>query len=276
MSYKKIHLHLAVQPTPTPTGAIDYACAIAQAFEAKLGVSSPRLKISMPSHWLARGLMAGMAREIESAATARGLALEAHLTQKKASVPVQLTQVVMQWPYARVDSNWYGRTSDLCVLGLPRDNPEQRFEVEEWLFGVGRPCLLYPEDSLHVFSLDTVVIGWDFSKSASRAIGDAIPILRRAKQVRAMVVRGEKDIPQPDVATPLIEFLAAHGIACSISEYDIEERTVGQAILDQATRLSASLVVLGAFGRSRLKEFLLGGATKGVLDASRIPLFMSH
>src|SRR5512139_1308162 len=127
MSYKRVHLHLAVQPTPTPRGAIDYACAIARAFEAKLSVSSPRLKISMPSHWLARGLMASMAREIESAATARGVALEAYLTQKKASVPVQLTQVVTQWPYARVDSTWYGRTSDLCVLGLPRGNPEQRF-----------------------------------------------------------------------------------------------------------------------------------------------------
>lgn len=96
MSYEKVHLHLAVQPTPTPTGAIDYACAIARAFEAKLSVSSPRLKISMPAHWLARGLMAGMAQEIESTATARGVALEAHLTQMKASVPVQLTQVVTQ------------------------------------------------------------------------------------------------------------------------------------------------------------------------------------
>ena len=277
MSYKKIHLHLAVHPTPTSAGTIDYACALARLFDAKLSVSSSRVKVTAPSHWLAGTMIAGMAHEIEDAATARGSALEAHLSQKASAlgISVQLARVVAQWPYGRVDA-WYGRTNDLCILGLPRDNAEQRLEVEEWLFGVGRPCLLYPEDSLQDFSLDSVVIGWDFSKSAARAVGDALPILRRARQVRVAVVRGEKDIPQADVRTPLIEFLATHDVACDIDEYELEGRTIGQAILEHAGGAKASLVVLGAFGHSRLKEFLLGGATKEVLDASRIPLFMSH
>lgn len=54
---------------------------------------------------------------------------------------------------------------------------------------------------MHGFSLDNLMVAWDFSKSAARAVGDALPILRRARQIRAMVVRGELDIPQPDVAT---------------------------------------------------------------------------
>lgn len=278
MPYRKVHLHLAVQPTPTSDNVIDFACAVAREFEARLSVSSPRLKVSAPSHWLAGTMISGMAHEIEKDAAGRGLALEARLTQQASAlgIPVQITRPVMDWPYASTGSSWSGRTSDVCVLGLPRQSTDQRLEVEDWLFGVGRPCLLCPDDSLHGFSLDRVLVAWDFSRSAARAIGDAIPLLRRAKQVRVAVVRGEKDIPHADAGEPLIEFLAAHGISGEVDEFEIEGRTVGQAILENAKSANASLVVLGAFGHSRLKEFLLGGVTKEVLDSSRIPLFMSH
>ncbi len=278
MSYRQIHLPLCPHPAPTSLRTIDYACAMAHAFEAKLSVSSPRIAVKTPSHWLAGRMLAGLARELEANAESKGAELEAHMAQRASAlgVPVQIDHLVEQWPAGLGESIWRGRTSDLCVLGLARDDPNYRLNIEDWLFGVGRPCLFYPDDAQSDFSLDCVVVSWDFSKSAARAIGDALPLLGRAKQVRIATVRGEKDLPFEDVKTPLIDFLATHGITSIGDDIELEGQTIGRAILAYAGSVRANLVVMGAFGHSRMKEFLLGGATKEVLDTSMLPLFMAH
>lgn len=278
MTYKRIHLHLSVDPKPTSNAAIDYACSLAHLFEAQLSISSPRLKIKARANWLGGSMVAAMAREIEQSAAEKGTILDAYLAKKASALRVdaRVTHQIEQWPPTLGDKTWYGRASDLCVLGLPRGSAEQRAVVEEWIFGVGRPCLVFPDDSAHGFLLDSVVISWDFSRSAARAVGDAIPLLRRAKQVRVATVRGEKDIPTEDAGTPLVDFLAVHGISSVVDEVTVEHKTIGRTILECATDLGANLVVMGAFGHSRSREFFLGGATKELLEKSAIPLFMSH
>jgi len=278
MSYRQIHLHLFPHPASTSLRTADYACALAHHFEAKLSVSSPRVSVKAPSNWLAGPMLAGMARELEATAATKGAELEAHIAHRAETqgVRVQIDRPVEHWPAPLGESTWRGRTSDLCVLGLARDNPDHRMNVEDWLFGVGRPCLFYPDDAETTFSLDCVVVSWDFSKSAARAIGDAIPLLKRAKQVLIATVRGEKDLPFEDVKSPLIDFLATHGVTSVGDDIDLGGRSIGQAILAHASNAGANLVVMGAFGHSRMKEFLLGGATKEVLDHSTLPLFMSH
>jgi nucleotide-binding universal stress UspA family protein len=153
---------------------------------------------------------------------------------------------------------------------------EGRSKVEAWLFGTGRPCLLHPDDRALPFSLESVVIAWDLSKSAARAVGDAIPMLKRAKAVHILTVRGEKDIPSGDAAASLIGYLAAHDIKAVTREVEVHGRRVGAAILSDASATMVDLLVMGAFGHSRLKEFVLGGATKEVLDAATMPLLMAH
>ena len=275
MSYKQIHLHLCPHPAPTSLRTVDYACALARHFEAKLSVSSPRVLVKTPSHWLAGPMLASMAHELEASAAHKGAELEAHISERASAlgVNVQIDHLVEHWPASPGESTWRGRTSDLCVLGLARDNPDYRLNIEDWLFGVGRPCLFYPDDAQSAFSLDCVVVSWDFSKSAARAIGDALPLLRRAKQVRVATVRGEKDLPFDDVKTPLIDFLATHGVTSVGDDIDLGGHSIGQAILAHASSVGANLIVMGAFGHSRMKEFLLGGATKEVLDRSPLPLF---
>lgn len=278
MSYRQIHLHLCPHPAPTSLRTVDYACAFARHFEAKLSVSSPRVSVKAPSHGLAGPMLAGMARELEANAEAKGAELEARISQRASAlgVDLQIDHLVEHWPASHGESTWRGRTSDLCVLGLTRDNPDHRLNIEDWLFGVGRPCLFYPDDAQSEFSLDCVVVSWDFSKSAARAIGDALPLLKRARQVRIATVRGEKDLPFDDVKTPLMDFLTMHGIVSVGDDIELGGHSIGQAILAHASSVGANLVVMGAFGHSRMKEFLLGGATKEVLDRSTLPLFMSH
>jgi len=278
MPYRQIHLHLCPHPAPTSLRTVDYVCAFAHLFEARLCVSSPRVSVKTPSHWLAGRMLAELAGELEAIAAKKGADLEAHIFQRALAlgVEVHIDHLVEHWPASLGESTWRGRTSDLCVLGLTRDNADQRLDIEGWLFGVGRPCLFYPDDAQSEFSLDSVVVGWDFSKSAARAIGDAVPLLKRAKQVRIATVRGEKDLPFEDVKSPLIDFLATHGVTSVGDDIDLGGRSIGQAILAHASNAGANLVVMGAFGHSRMKEFLLGGATKEVLDRSTLPLFRSH
>lgn len=278
MSYATIHLHLTPHPGATSLAAINYACAIARLFEAKLEVSSAQLSIRSPSNWMTGGMLARIARELEATTTAKRAELEAHLKQtaSAAGVTCAVTHVAQQWPAALPDASRLGRTSDLCVLGLQREGAEPRMAVEDWIFGTGRPCLLYPDTSTHAFSLDNVLVCWDFSRAAARALSDALPVLHNAGRVHLAVFRGEKEISAPDVKTPAIDFLASHGVETVAEEIETGGRSIGEAILDHAASIRADLIVLGAFGHSRFQEFLLGGATKALLDTSTIPLLMSH
>lgn len=277
MSFKKLFLEIHPYPAETSIGALDYACSLASAFGAKLEVSSSRLTVKKTSHWLVGSMVAGMAGEIEERASASSEAMEAALTEraKSLNIKIRIAQSRRQWPATFAENVWRGRTCDLCVLPMQND-AEQRTLVEDWLFQAGRPCLIYPDALSKGFSLETMVISWDLSRSAARAVGDALPLLMKAKSVHVVTVRGEKDLPCADVAAPLIEYLGEHGVRCSAADIELEGATIGRAILDYSAKSNADLLVMGAYGHSRAREFFLGGATKSALDYGSMPLFMAH
>jgi nucleotide-binding universal stress UspA family protein len=276
--YRTIHLTLSTHPSPISKGAIEYACRAALYFDAVLDVTSPRLSVRAPSHAIASGMLAGLARDFERHAAETSAELEQYVRETAAGlgVDVKIVPVAEQWPSSPSDMTWRGRTSDLCILGLPQAGIEGRLDAEDWIFEVGRPCLLYPDESQDAFRLDSILISWDFSKYAARAVCDALPILKTAKTVRVLTVRGEKDIRIEDPKTPILELLAAHGVKAEFVEVDLGAHSIGRSILDQAHTARADLIVMGAYGHSRLKEFVLGGATKEILSSTRIPLLMSH
>ncbi len=278
MSYATIHLQLTPYPAPSTVETIDFACGVAKMFEAKLSVCSSRLSIRAPPNWFTGAMMSTMVRELEGVTTATTKMLESHLERAASSLGVtfQLSHVAEHWPAGLQDNAWRGRVSDLCVLSLAPDGTEPRLNIEDWIFGAGRPCLLLPESSTQTFSLENVLICWDFSRSAARTVSDALPLLHNAKHVRIAIFKGEKDIPVDDAQTPLLDFLSSHGVTSEADEVRIGDRTIGRAILEHASATNANLIMMGAFGHSRLQEFLLGGATKEVLDKSTIPLLMSH
>ncbi|MFZ1988318.1 MAG: universal stress protein, partial [Alphaproteobacteria bacterium] len=148
--------------------------------------------------------------------------------------------------------------------------------VQNWLFETGHPSLLYPDQAPEKLSLDTVLISWDCSRAASRAVADALPILKRAKQVKVITVSGEKDLPAEDTKTPLLEYLAAHEVNAQFDIVKIGGRHIGEVLLAEAASVRADLIVMGAFGHSRMREFFLGGATSGVLEKAKLPILMSH
>ncbi len=154
----------------------------------------------------------------------------------------------------------------------------QRYIAESVIFGSGRPAIVYPEVSKRGVSssFDVVGVAWDFSRPAARALADALPILQLAKKVRAVTIMREKTIDTRRSSAELVAHLACHGIDVVIDEEDADGRTIGQALDGYASAHEIDLLVMGAYGHSRMRDFILGGATKAIVANPPVPVLLSH
>jgi len=170
------------------------------------------------------------------------------------------------------------RRFDLAVVAQaePKSGGAARSVIEGALFGSGRPVVVVPYIHQRGLSLDRVLICWDGGRQAARAIADAMPFLHRAGAIDILVVdagRSQNDeLPGADMG----EHLARHGLKVEVKRIISTDVAVPNTILSHAADIGADLIVMGGFGHSRLREFVLGGATRGVLAAMTVPTLMSH
>lgn len=170
------------------------------------------------------------------------------------------------------------RRFDICVV--PQAEPEksgvEELITEAALFGSGRPVIVVPYIHKGGAKLDRVLVCWDGSHAAARAVADAMPLLTRAGKVEVIIV--SSDAPKSDElpGADLGEHLARHGIKTEIKQIVAPGNDVASMILSYAADFSADLIVMGGYGHSRLREFVLGGVTRGILDAMTVPVLMSH
>lgn len=176
------------------------------------------------------------------------------------------------------------RYCDLVVLGqtdLRDPSPAVLPDFPEYvLMHCGRPVLIVPHAATAPapFAADKILVAWDASMEATHAVGAALPLLRRAARVDLVVFNPDPHGEQAHGAQPgadIALYLARHGITVDV----IEERTeagVGAALLAKAAALSSDLIVMGGYGHSRLREIVLGGTTRTVLDAAAVPVLMAH
>jgi nucleotide-binding universal stress UspA family protein len=170
------------------------------------------------------------------------------------------------------------RRFDLSIVGQPEPNkvaPEDLI-IEAALFDSGRPVMVVPYVHRAPFKLGRVLVAWDGSRTAARALGDALPIITRAAVLDVVVVTTEPvksdEIPGADVA----EMLARHGVAVEVEQIGAAGTSVAETILNHAAERAADLIVMGGYGRSRLREFVLGGTTRAMLTSMTTPVLMSH
>lgn len=172
------------------------------------------------------------------------------------------------------------RLRDLTILPIPQGGYVSQFDaqwdVETILFQSGHPAIVVPDGAIGPGAFDTVIVAWDRSRAAARAIADAIPILQTAKQVRVLTVTGEKPIESQHAGAELACHLGFHGVDCVIDELDAEGRSIGEVLQAHVATHRAKLLVMGAYGHSRLQEFVLGGATRSMLGKPPTALFLSH
>lgn len=175
----------------------------------------------------------------------------------------------------------HGRYVDLIILGQPGPAGEIAFFQplpEEVVLAAGRPVLIIPYAGTWDDIGRRVMIGWNASREATRAVNDAMPLLAGADNVTVLTIdptekpAGHGEIPGADIAL----HLARHGVRAAAEATVSSDIDAGEILLSRANDLSADLLVMGAYGHSRVRELLLGGATRTVLDSMTVPVLMAH
>lgn len=167
------------------------------------------------------------------------------------------------------------RYFDLSVLPWSPETALAQEMSEAVVFGSGRPTILVPS-SAQPTSLDHVAIAWDESRVAARALGDALSLLPKGGRVSALTVKDEKPLSGPDIAESLASSLERRGFKAKSCSISLGGTTIAQALQDVAVADGAQVLAMGGFGHSRLRDFVLGGATKGILTNLRLPALLSH
>ena len=174
-----------------------------------------------------------------------------------------------------------GRVADLVIVSAT--NPEEitgveRDFAEQTVMALGRPVIVLPYKGKAALSLDEVIVGWDGGREAARAAFDALPLLKKAGKVRIVRVDPQKDpsLRGSVAGADLAEALSRHGVKAEAQGYPTDGQDEGQALMRCAEDAGAGLIVMGAYGHSRLAEFIFGGATRFVLNRLVCPVLMSH
>jgi nucleotide-binding universal stress UspA family protein len=171
------------------------------------------------------------------------------------------------------------RLYDVTVVGQPNpDSPgSQNMFIESVLFDSGRSVLIVPYIQKKPVELNRVLIAWDGGRSATRAIAEARPLLEKAKQVEILVVEtGKPDagqIPGADLA----RHLARHKLKVELRHVSVTSKhEIDETILNEVTNSDIDLVVMGGYGHSRLRQFVLGGVTRSIIQTMTAPVLMAH
>ena len=171
-----------------------------------------------------------------------------------------------------------GRYVDMIVVGQTKSDslPEQFKLPDNLVFESGRPVMVIPHHGAKTIG-KRILVAWNASREAARAVSDAIPLMEQAEAVRIVTIdeKMTDDIPNFDIA----QLLARHNIkaeATNTTPGNDSGNSAGEAILNQAAKFNADLIVMGAYGHSRFRETMLGGATRYILENTKVPAMLSH
>ena len=225
--------------------------------------------------------MQGDSRPVTSPALAERLGQTADLVRSeahRAEVSLTILEHADNSPYPlREIVTSSAQVRDLSILGVhgPLTYPRQGL-VEAVLFGSGRPVLLVPPGA-PAFSGRVVVVGWDATRSATRALHDALPLLTKARKAVVISLSDDKVFRLPESGPEVCRYLERWGIDASFDAPKRKQDKIGNELLLHAKRLEADLLVMGGFGHAREREFLFGSATRDIFQSHlELPVLMSH
>ncbi|TIL94463.1 universal stress protein [Mesorhizobium sp.] len=272
-------LPVITYPEPNPEMVVPRAVAMAAALGAQLHALAINVEIRNISNALSRRLVdvPKMTREAEALCRDRGEAFLAKvvLEAKRAGVDSTTDAVASNAPLLNDTAAIQARYYDLVLCAWEANNPTSRTTAQAIIFGSGRPTILLPEVE-PARKLDKVAIAWDGSRVAARAVADAHQVLRRASKITVLTVTGEKSLQETDAAQRLTQGLNLRGLSAEAMPFVSEDCPVEVSLQERAIEIGADLMIMGAFGHTRLRDFVLGGATKGILSDVRLPIMLSH
>ncbi|HEX7947425.1 MAG TPA: universal stress protein [Phenylobacterium sp.] len=282
MTYRDVLLTALTYPDATPDRAIRSGVALAKRLGGAVTLLTVQVDIPAIRSKLADALIhldeLAEQEESRSAAVAQLEAVCARMAADAAGATIRTHNVVAKL-FEETDAVCRAaRTRDLTLVALGPTVLADRELAEAVLFGSGRPVLVYPEaeEVTPGDGFGTVAIAWDGGARAARAVADALPLLRRAKMVRIFTALGEKPQAVKGCAQDLVRHLEAHGIGAGVDERLAHDEPIGHRLADYLTATRPDLLVMGAFGHARVREFILGGATDAILGGPPCPVLMSH
>jgi len=170
------------------------------------------------------------------------------------------------------------RRFDLAIVpqAEPKGGTVEELIAETTLFESGRPMIVVPYIQKSPLKLDRVMVCWDGSRQAARAIGDAMPLLAKAGKVEVVIVTNERGKQDEIEGADIGKHLARHGLKVEVKRISAGKIDIGAALLSHAADNATDFVVMGGYGHSRLRQFILGGVTRSILQSMTAPVLMAH
>ncbi len=280
MNYKTILVH--VDNGKRSAERIELALHFARTFDAHLVGLFALSTARIPSYALAEAssvIVEAEARHRRESAQAAEKAFRAAATRHGLSGA--------EWRASSRDAlaavRLSARYADLVIAGQCEPDGDGASGVmndfpEELVLSAGRPILFVPYAGKFAHVGRRVLLAWNSGQEAARAVSDALPLLMRAEAVQVISFNpGEGDadhgeVPGADIGL----FLARHGVKVMIEQQTSRNVDVGNQILSRAADLETDLIVMGAYGHTRLRELILGGVTRTLLETMTVPVLMSH
>jgi nucleotide-binding universal stress UspA family protein len=274
---KDIIVNLSVGERLGPAG--DYAVSVAAAFDAHLaGIAflyDPIVPVSGAGYIPAEVIEV---QERDNAAAAKAAIDRFVAATTRAGVTAE--PLTLSASFAGVGDQFgrIARRFDLSIIGQaePETSAAEEIIAEAALFESGRPVIIVPYIQKEPLKLDRVMLCWDGSRAATRAIADAMPLLERAGRVEVVIVANEAGKQDEIEGADMGAHLARHGLNVAVKRTILGDIDVADVILSHAADAGTDFIVMGGYGHSRLREFVLGGVTRSILRSMTAPVLMSH
>jgi nucleotide-binding universal stress UspA family protein len=263
----------------TRDAAVDYGISIAQAFKAHAAGIAFAFEPVIPAT-----IMGGIPTEMiesqrdESMNWAKAATSAFDGAARAAGISAETRIVDASLAGASELFGQIARRFDLSIVAQAERNSATPADliIEGALFESGRPVIVVPFIQAEGLKLDRVGVCWDGSRQAARAIADAMPFLQRAKHVEIVIVFGERGKAYQTQGAVMSQHLTRHGINVEIKRISAPKIDVQNTILSYVADSNTDFLVMGGYGHSRLREFILGGVTRSMLNSMTVPVLMSH
>ena len=274
---KDIVVNLSVSMEGSPAG--DYAVSVASALDAHLAgiafVYDPIVPVSATGYIPAEVIERQQADNEADAKSAIDRFAEATGRAGLSAEPLTLSASLAG---AGQQFGRIARRFDLAIVGQaePEIGAIENIIAETTLFESGRPMIMVPYIQKAPLKLDNVMVCWDGSRQAARAIGDAMPLLAKAGRVEIVIIANDPGKQDEIEGADMGQHLARHGLKIDVHRIAGGGIDVADALLSHAADSGADFMVMGGYGHSRLREFVLGGVTRSILRSMTIPVLLSH
>ena len=280
MAIKDILLPLVGEPDAAAIAAIDKCMAMAGDIGARVTAMTVEEDVLVrPKVTILADLdNAAAAEAVRSVSNAHGLLKV--FDAAASCFGVRNEQRIYRFAAADISANLavFARLKDLSLVPVKSHDGQSEKIVEGLIFESGRPILMCPEEFAAELTVafDDVVIAWDHSAPAARAVADALPWLRAAANVRIFTATDNKTPAELESGTALVSHLAEHGIEATFEMIKIDGSAVGKVFEAYVKANAIDLLVMGAYRHSRLSETVWGGATKTVIGRPPCWVLMSR